>query len=98
MLNLGPIRQLGLPVLEIADAVNRQLADAACLVVTAPPGAGKSTVLPLTILAGFVDGDGLGPKSFEMIPSEQGDGGSLRGTPLNGKRRPWARERQGWRG
>ena len=83
MLNLGPIRQLGLPVLEIADAVNRQLADAACLVVTAPPGAGKSTVLPLTILAGFVDGDGLGPKGSEMIPSELGDGGSLRGTPLN---------------
>ena len=84
MLNLGPIRQLGLPVLEIADAVNRQLADAACLVVTAPPGAGKSTVLPLTILAGFVDGDGLGPKGSEMILLELGDGGSLRGTPLNG--------------
>ncbi|MDO4991057.1 MAG: helicase-related protein, partial [Eubacteriales bacterium] len=83
MLNLGPIRQLGLPVLEIADAVNRQLADAACLVVTAPPGAGKSTVLPLTILAGFVDGNGSGPKGSEMIPSELGDGGSLRGTPLN---------------
>ena len=83
MLNLGPIRQLGLPVLEIADAVNRQLADAACLVVTAPPGAGKSTVLPLTILAGFVDGDELGLMGSEMIPSEQGDGGSLRGTPLN---------------
>ena len=41
-----------LPVLEIADAVNRALADAPCLVVTAPPGAGKSTVLPLTILDG----------------------------------------------
>ena len=67
MLNLGPIRQLGLPVLEIADAVNRQLADAACLVVTAPPGAGKSTVLPLTILAGFVDGDGLGPEGSKII-------------------------------
>ncbi len=67
MLNLGSIRQLGLPVLEIADAVNRQLADAACLVVTAPPGAGKSTVLPLTILAGFVDGDGLGPEGSKII-------------------------------
>ena len=67
MLNLGPIRQLGLPVLEIADAVNRQLADAACLVVTAPPGAGKSTVLPLTILAGFVDGDGSGPEGSKII-------------------------------
>ena len=83
-MNLGPIRQLGLSVLEIADAVNRQLADAACLVVTAPPGAGKSTVLPLTILAGFVDGDGLGPKGSKIIPSELGDGGCLRGAPLNG--------------
>ncbi|MCR4824889.1 MAG: ATP-dependent helicase HrpB, partial [Bacteroidales bacterium] len=45
-----------LPVLEIADAVNRQLADAPCLVVTAPPGAGKSTLLPLTILQGFLGG------------------------------------------
>ena len=67
-----------LPVLEIADAVNRRLAEAACLVVTAPPGAGKSTVLPLTILEGFVDGGSKIPES------EQGDGGSLRGTPLNG--------------
>ena len=39
-----------LPVLEIADAVNAALAKSPCLVVTAPPGAGKSTVLPLTIL------------------------------------------------
>ena len=44
-----------LPVLEIAGAVNRRLAEAACLVVTAPPGAGKSTVLPLTILDGYVE-------------------------------------------
>ena len=29
--------------------------------------------------------------------SERSDGGSLRGTPLNRKRRPWARERQVWR-
>ena len=39
-----------LPVMEIADAVNAALADSPRLVVTAPPGAGKSTVLPLTIL------------------------------------------------
>ena len=39
-----------LPVMEIAGAVNEALADSPRLVVTAPPGAGKSTVLPLTIL------------------------------------------------
>ena len=41
-----------LPVMEIAGAVNEALADSPRLVVTAPPGAGKSTVLPLTILLG----------------------------------------------
>ena len=39
-----------LPAWEIAQEVNRQLAEHNALVVTAPPGAGKSTVLPLTIL------------------------------------------------
>jgi len=39
-----------LPILEIAGAVNEALAVSPRLVVTAPPGAGKSTVLPLTIL------------------------------------------------
>ncbi len=39
-----------LPVMEIAGAVNEALAGSPRLVVTAPPGAGKSTVLPLTIL------------------------------------------------
>lgn len=39
-----------LPAWEIAPEVNRQLAEHNALVVTAPPGAGKSTVLPLTIL------------------------------------------------
>ncbi|MBR3652931.1 MAG: DEAD/DEAH box helicase [Bacteroidales bacterium] len=41
-----------LPVMEIAGAVNEALAGSPRLVVTAPPGAGKSTVLPLTILYG----------------------------------------------
>ncbi|MBR4710484.1 MAG: DEAD/DEAH box helicase, partial [Clostridia bacterium] len=36
--------------MEIAGAVNAALAASPRLVVTAPPGAGKSTVLPLTIL------------------------------------------------
>ncbi len=56
MVDLETVRRLGLPVMEIADAVNRALAAEACLVVTAPPGAGKSTVLPLTILAGMTRG------------------------------------------
>ena len=38
--------------MEIAGAVNEALAISSRLVVTAPPGAGKSTVLPLTILLG----------------------------------------------
>lgn len=39
-----------LPAYSIAADVNRRLRESACLVVTAPPGAGKSTILPLTIL------------------------------------------------
>lgn len=39
-----------LPATEIASAVSGALRESPVLVVTAPPGAGKSTVLPLTIL------------------------------------------------
>lgn len=46
-----------LPAFSIAADVNRRLQESACLVVTAPPGAGKSTILPLTIL-GFSGGSG----------------------------------------
>ncbi|MBR5076395.1 MAG: DEAD/DEAH box helicase [Bacteroidales bacterium] len=46
------MKPVDLPVMEIAGAVNEALAKNPCLVVTAPPGAGKSTVLPLTILLG----------------------------------------------
>ena len=42
-----------LPAMKIADAVNQHLQSSSCLVVTAPPGAGKSTILPLTILQGM---------------------------------------------
>ena len=55
-----------LPVLEIADAVNATLAASPRLVVTAPPGAGKSTALPLTILrhSGLLSShSGLDPES-----------------------------------
>ena len=55
MVDLDALKRTGLPVLEIADAVNRHLADAPRLVVTAPPGAGKSTILPLTILRALED-------------------------------------------
>ncbi|MBQ9398299.1 MAG: ATP-dependent helicase HrpB [Bacteroidales bacterium] len=48
------IRQL--PAWEIAPEVNRQLAAHGSLVVTAPPGAGKSTVLPLTLLSSLPAG------------------------------------------
>ena len=60
-----------LPVLEIADAVNAALVASPRLVVTAPPGAGKSTVLPLTLLYG-----GAAPKPpaainpFPTLPSQ----------------------------
>ncbi len=46
------MKPVDLPVMEIAGAVNEALAISSRLVVTAPPGAGKSTVLPLTILLG----------------------------------------------
>ena len=39
-----------LPATEIAEEVNRTLERTTRLIVTAPPGAGKSTVLPLTML------------------------------------------------
>lgn len=45
-----------LPAYGIAGEVNRSLAGQPCLVITAPPGAGKSTVLPLTILEGLEQG------------------------------------------
>ena len=45
-----------LPVFSIAEAVNRTLAAHPGLIVTAPPGAGKSTVLPLTLAEAFPEG------------------------------------------
>lgn len=46
----------GLPVSGIASQVNAMLAEHGRLVVTAPPGAGKSTVLPLTVLSSISNG------------------------------------------
>ena len=50
------IREDHLPVWAIVPEVNRLLATESALVVTAPPGAGKSTVLPLTMLEAFPEG------------------------------------------
>lgn len=47
-----------LPALEIAGKVSAQLKESPILVITAPPGAGKSTVLPLTILRDLPTGCG----------------------------------------
>ncbi len=52
------IPKVNLPALEIADQVNSTLFEKGRLVVTAPPGAGKSTILPLTILQGLDHGTG----------------------------------------
>ncbi len=45
-----------LPVAEIADEVNSALSQHPRLVVTAPPGTGKSTLLPLSILESIPEG------------------------------------------
>lgn len=45
-----------LPAFQIADTINSTLKESANLVVTAPPGAGKSTVLPLTLLEATPEG------------------------------------------
>ena len=42
-----------LPAYSIAEEVNKALGNYSAVVITAPPGAGKSTVLPLTILEGM---------------------------------------------
>ena len=47
-----------MPIASIAEAVNDTLRRNAALVVTAAPGTGKSTLLPLTILAGMPDDGG----------------------------------------
>lgn len=44
------------PAYQIADALNRHLQVHNTMVVTAPPGAGKSTILPLTILDSLPEG------------------------------------------
>ena len=47
-----------LPAFAIAQELNRRLGQSGAVVVTAPPGAGKSTVLPLTMLEALPEGKG----------------------------------------
>ena len=47
-----------LPVAAIAEPLNETLQNASAAIVTAAPGAGKSTVLPLTMLEALPDGAG----------------------------------------
>lgn len=42
--------KIDLPIVEVIDEVKSQLASENTLIVNAPPGAGKSTILPLTLL------------------------------------------------
>lgn len=53
MVNFTDFKGAVLPVMEIARAVNDSLRDNPLLVVTAPPGAGKSTCLPITVFRGL---------------------------------------------
>ena len=50
------IHASNLPVLGISGRLNALLAERSAVVVTAAPGAGKSTILPLTILEGLSEG------------------------------------------
>jgi len=47
------MRSGSLPASEIAEKVNESLRQHPTLVITAPPGAGKSTLIPLTIMGGM---------------------------------------------
>lgn len=46
-----------LPVFQIADAVNQTLSEHNSIVITAAPGSGKSTILPLTMLQALGRGE-----------------------------------------
>lgn len=58
-----------LPVAAIAGALDEALQDATAAIVTAAPGAGKSTVLPLTMLMGL-DGGGVMAEAGKIIVLE----------------------------
>lgn len=50
------VHNIKLPAMEVSGRLNGLLKENVSVVVTAPPGAGKSTVLPLTVLEGLSDG------------------------------------------
>lgn len=55
---LSDPRVQALPASGIADELDRALRECGAAVVTSPPGTGKSTLLPLTILAGLPETSG----------------------------------------
>lgn len=55
-MEFGRIHACDLPALELAGELNALLKERSSVVVTASPGAGKSTILPLTILEGLDEG------------------------------------------
>lgn len=57
-----------LPVLEMASRVNECLAERNSLVIIAPPGAGKSTILPLTILSTLPE---AAPECDDALPGTE---------------------------
>lgn len=46
---MDALDEINLPIVSILDSVCQALAESACVIVTAAPGAGKSTVLPLRL-------------------------------------------------
>ena len=58
-----------LPVAAVAGTLNEVLQDSTAAIVTAEPGAGKSTVLPLTMLMGL-DGGGQMSEAGKIIVLE----------------------------
>lgn len=67
MVDMVALKRTGLPVLEMADAVNLRLAESPRLVLTAPPGAGKSTILPLTILRALEEASPAVPAKILLL-------------------------------
>lgn len=55
-MDFGRIHDCGLPALGLSGELNALLKERGSVVVTAAPGAGKSTILPLTILEGLDEG------------------------------------------
>ncbi len=59
----APWRKLDLPIIEVLDQVQAALAEGTTLLLNAPPGAGKSTIVPLELL----QASWLGGKKIIML-------------------------------